>query len=168
MEISNMTKILSIAAILVATAGAQAAFEAVAVDWGTTDGSAALTASGDYIQGPFQNGGAGLPNDLGQGGQATQVGGWASSSVWISGIGTFPVGSMSPGEVGHSPSIGTPSNGEVIVGASLEGSYLVTPTNGDDFEFSGPGVAGGEAAVLIARLSVPAGGTLNQIGRAHV
>jgi len=149
-----MTKVLSVAAVLAAAAGAQAAFSGVAVDFSA---GSALVASADYVQLGT------AADDLGGAVNIAVPGDELSSSVWMSGTGisTGPSVPPIPGLIsisGRGAELGAPSNTDIIVGSSLGGSWLITPA----FEADGANPAVSLiGSVLVARLSVPTGATID-------
>ncbi len=152
MEISTMTKFLSVAAVLAATAGAQAAFSGVAVDFAA---GSPLVASSDYLQLAAQ------PDDRGVIAAIALPGSEFSSGVWMSGGGIGVGPAVIPGLIeitGRPAELGAPSNADIIVGSSLSGSWLITPA----FEASQANAAVSlESSVLVARLSIATGGTID-------
>jgi len=149
-----MTKFLSVAAVLAATAGAQAAFSGVAVDF---IAGSPLVASSDYLQLGSQ------ANDIGVATPIAGPGSQFSSGVWMSGSGITIGDSMPfvPGFVsiaGRPAELGAPSSNDIIVGNALSGSWLITPA----FEASQANAAVSlESSVLVARLSIATGGTID-------
>lgn len=173
MEISKMKNVLSVAAVFAAAGAAQAAFQAVAVDFGGTNGSA-ITASANFVQGTGVDmstdfGFTGNYNDLGA--NPIDTGREFSSALWMSGTGVgVSVNEVVPGvfsEVtvsGGLPALAANSTGgsDIIIGNTLQGGWLVS-----NFVDSGDNGLGGEGSVLLARLSVPTGETID-FGSARV
>lgn len=171
MEINKMKTVLSVAAVFAAAGAAQAAFEFASVDFGSAAGTP-IVASADYVQHSAQ---AGLSNpDFGFTGTNNNFDGMSGGSFLGSGLWNSPNGvnvtidEIAPGlfteqVTGVAPDLAANTAGgpDIIIGNTLSGGWLNAPPfvqsgdnglQGDDMGFG---------SMLIARLSVPAGETID-------
>lgn len=159
---------LSVAAVLAAAGAAQAAFTLTAMDFSNNtlgpDGSPnmPITASADFVQSST------FPGDNGSGLSVSLFGDEYSSAVWFSGTGvttneaggTTFINGRGPDLVGAPD--GSP---DIIRGNTLDGGWLVDINNAEQSGDNGlQGDANGFGSVLVSRLSVPVGESIDFAG----
>ncbi len=143
-----------------------AAFQLAGIDFGSADGLPNI-ASGDFIQHSSVN----SETDIGVTGQCNDLGGsegfGLSSGLWNSGTGIdISFAHIGPVTVetisGRHAALGSDPSGnqDIIIGNTLRGGWIPGPP----FPVSGDNGLGGLGSVLVARLSVETGQTIDFAG----